>query len=172
MLAGRTAITFRQYLCRRGYNYMTTGEVMLRMIRKSFSERSFCRFWRMWNPLTGYLFFLLYSFLSGNRKRPYLIFVVFITSGVVLHDLVLLLITGSPSVIYTVTFALYSIIFFTEEMMSARRKKRGRSLTRLRKIPIPYFVAMNMILLGVPWFLGIVVNYYIFPGSPINNLFR
>jgi hypothetical protein len=28
MLAGRTAITFRQYLCRRGYNYLTTGEVM------------------------------------------------------------------------------------------------------------------------------------------------
>jgi hypothetical protein len=151
---------------------MTTGEVMLRMIRKSFSERSFCRFWRMWNPLTGYLFFLLYSFLSGNRKRPYVIFIVFITSGVVFHDLVILLLTGSMSIIYTVTFTLYSIIFFIEEMLASRKKKRTHHHIIPRPVPIFYFVGLNMILLGVPWFLGFLVNYYVFPDSVINNIFR
>jgi hypothetical protein len=151
---------------------MTTTEVMLRMIRKSFSERSFCRFWRMWNPLTGYLFFLLYSFLSGNRKRPYLIFIIFIASGVLAHDLVIFLITGGISIVYTVTFALYSIIFFIEEFISAQKKKRARGNIISRPIPIYYFVGLNMILLSVPLFLGFLVNYYVFPYSPVNDLFR
>jgi hypothetical protein len=172
MPGGKTAITFNQYLCRRGYNYMSTGEVMLRMIKKSFSEKSFCRFWRMWNPFTGYLFFLLYSFLIGNLKHPYSIFIVFTISGMVFHDFLILLFTGSVSIIFTITFTLYSIIFSIEEQMAARRKRRFLHQKRTRPIPIYYFVLLNMILLSVPLFLGILVNYYVFPDSLINNLFR
>lgn len=172
MQAGKTAITFKQYLCRRGYNYNTTGEVMYRMIKKSFSEKSFCRFWRMWNPLTGYLFFLMYSFLSGNKKRPYLIFIVFIVSGVIGHDFIIFLFTGNISIIFTTTFLLYSIIFSIEEQMIARRKKQLHLRNKTRTIPIFYFVVLNMILLSVPLLLGIMVNYYVFPDSVVNNLFR
>ena len=171
-MIGKTGITFKQYLRRRGYNYMTTGEVIIRMVRKSFSERSFCRFWRMWNPLTGYLFFLMYSLLSGNQKRPYLIFIVFIISGLVVHDFLIYLFSGSMSIVFTVTFTLYSIIFIVEEALIARKKKRGRHPYKLKPTPIFYFVVLNMILLSVPLILGILVNYYVFPDSVINNVFR
>lgn len=172
MRDGKIAITYKQYLCRRGYNYMSTHEVMFRMIKKSFSEGSFCRFWRMWNPLTGYLFFLIYSLLSGNRKRPSLIFIVFMISGIVFHDLVIYLFTGSMSIIFTITFMIYSIIFSIEERIAIRRKKRHIQQNFAKEFPIAFNVVLNMILLSLPLVLGIVVNYYIFPDSAINNLFR
>lgn len=172
MQAGKTAVSYKQYLYRRGYNYMTTCEVILRMVKKSFSEKSFCRFWRMWNPPTGYLCFLLYSFLSGSMRRPYLIFIIFIISGIIAHDFVIFLFTGSISIIFTITFALYSIIFNIEEWMVDRKKKWVIHHNQARPIPTFYFILMNMVLLSLPLFLGILVNYYVFPDSMVNNIFR
>lgn len=172
MPAAKTAITFRQYLSRRGYNYLTFGEVMLRMIKKSFSEKSFCRFWRMWNPLTGYLFFLVYSFLSGNRKRSFLIFIVFIFSGLAMHDFIIFLLTGSVSIVFTVTFTLYSFIFSIEERITDRKKNLFVRRRPTRPSPIHYFVLLNMALLSLPLVAGFIVNYYVFPESALNDLFK
>jgi polyferredoxin len=101
-----------------------------------------------------------------------LIFIVFITSGVVVHDLFISLVTGSLCIIFTVTFTLYSIIFSIEERIASRRKKRLPYRSQARPIPIYYFVMLNMLLLSLPLVMGILVNYYALPDSAINNLFR
>lgn len=172
MPAGKTGITFQQFLHRRGYHCLSSGEILIRMIKKSFSEKSFCRFWRMWNPLTGYLFYLIYSFLGGNEKRPYLIIIVFIVSGLVVHDFLIFLLTGSMCIIFTSTFTIYSIIFIIEERIAARKKHLPPYQRQLAPIPIHFFVLLNMVLLSLPLILGILINYFVFPESPVNHLLR
>jgi len=126
----------------------------------------------MWNPLSGYLFFLLYSFLGGNRKRPYAIFFVFLSSGFVFHDLIILLVTGSISIVFTVTFLIYSLIYNIEHKLYTLRK-RLRTYTNIKfGLSVKFYVLLNMTLLLLPLVIGFIVNSYIFPNSLINRLFH
>ena len=165
------SVSFEQYLRRRGYWLLSFDQAVIKTIHTSFSQKSFCRFWRMWNPFSGYLFFLLYSFLVGSIKRPYAIFIVFITSGFLFHDLVIYMISGSISIVFTVTFSIYSVIFNIEyKLMKLRKRARSVAVSKLVR-PLRYHVILNMMLLAVPLAIGFLINFYVFPQSIVNRLF-
>ncbi len=127
----------------------------------------------MWNPFTGYLVFLLYSYLGGNRKRPYAIAIVFLTSGVVFHDLVIYLISGSISIVFTITFLIYSMISITETLFFTKRKYiRGHHPAPPFERSLTLRVMLNMALLATPLILGFFINFLIFPKSVMNRLFQ
>ena len=79
------------FYTKRGYKYpIKIGDLLLRWWFLSFAQPGFHRFWRVWNPLLGYLLFLFYIALGGN-KRPFIAsFVVFTSCGFVFHDLLTL----------------------------------------------------------------------------------
>jgi hypothetical protein len=168
----RPVLTFDQYLKRRGYKFYSFRHALLKVMKKSFSQGSFCGFWRMWNPFSGYLIFLLYTFLGGNRKRPYAIPVVFVASGVVFHDLVIFLVTGTLSIVFTITFSLYSVIYGVEHRISSVRKAfKKRALVSI-EMPLGWRVALNMTLLVIPLTIGLLINFFILPHSAMNRIFQ
>ena len=171
-ISGRSRVSFKQYMTRRGYMFLTFDQAFVKIINKSFSQKSFCGFWRMWNPLSGYLFFLLYSFLGGNKKRPYAIFFVFILSGFVFHDLIIFLVTGSISIIFSVTFLIYSLIYNIEHKLFELRKRVKFYTNRKFSLSVKFYILLNMTLLFLPLVIGFIVNSYIFPNSPISRLFH
>ena len=81
----------KSFYIKRGYKFpLESTDVLLRWWFLSFAQPGFHRFWRVWNPLLGYLLFLFYIILGGN-KRPFLAtFVVFTSCGFVFHDLLTL----------------------------------------------------------------------------------
>ncbi|NCA75251.1 MAG: hypothetical protein EOM90_02855 [Alphaproteobacteria bacterium] len=171
-MPNRTAISFEQYLKRRGYAFQSFDQALVKTIRKSFSQKTFCGFWRMWNPFSGYIFFLLYSLIGGNRKRPLAISFIFITSGFLFHDLLIILITGSISIVFTVTFLIYSMIFNIEHRILFFGKGIRSYLSRMNLFPLRYHVLVNMILLALPLVAGFLVNFLVFPQSVMNWLFH
>ena len=165
-------ISFEQYLKRRSYNFFSFDQALVKIIHNSFSQKSFCGFWRMWNPFSGYLIFLLYSFLGGNRKKPYAIPLVFLASGIVFHDLVIYLITGTFSIVFTIAFSLYSIIFSIEHRISTIRKTfKNPALVRI-DLPVAFRVILNITLLFVPLTIGFLINYFVFPHSAMTRIFQ
>ena len=167
----RPVISFDQYLKRRGYIFFSFNQALIKITKKSFSQGSFCGFWRMWNPFSGYLIFLLYSFLGGNRKRPYAIPFVFLASGIVFHDLVIYLITGTISIVFTITFSLYSVIFTVEHQLSMIRKDfKNHAAVRI-ELPIAFRVILNITLLFIPLTVGFLINFFVFPHSAMTRVF-
>jgi hypothetical protein len=165
-------ISFEQYLKRRSYHFFSFDQALVKIIHTSFSQKSFCGFWRMWNPFSGYLIFLLYSFLGGNRKKPYAIPLVFLASGIVFHDLVIYLITGTLSIVFTIAFSLYSIIFSIEHRVSTIRKTfKNPALVRI-ELPIVFRVILNITLLFIPLTIGFLINYFVFPHSAMTRMFQ
>jgi hypothetical protein len=171
-MPNRPAISFEQYLQRRGYAFLSFDQALVKTIRKSFTQKTFCGFWRMWNPFSGYVFFLLYSLIGGNRKRPLAISFIFITSGFLFHDLLILLLTGSISIVFTVTFSIYSMIFNIEHRILFFGKGIRSYLSHRNIFPLKYHVMLNMTLLALPLVAGFLVNFFIFPHSVINSLFH
>ena len=167
----KISISFEQYLRRRGYMFLSFDQAVLRIIKKSFSQKSFCGFWRMWNPYSGYIFFLLYSLIGGNRKRAVAISLIFLTSGFMFHDLVIYLVTGSISIVFTVTFSIYSVIFNIENKLLTLGKNFKSYSLRKNIFPLKYHVLLNMTLLFLPLLAGFLVNYIFFPDSVMNILF-
>jgi hypothetical protein len=50
--------------------------------------RSFADFWRLWNPVYGYvLLFFVYRPLRQRLPRPAAVYLTFLVSGFLLHDL-------------------------------------------------------------------------------------
>ncbi len=168
-MLNKPTISFGQYLKRRDYLFLSFDQVLVNTIRKSFSQKSFCGFWRMWNPFSGYIFFRMYSLLGGNKKRPFAIFLIFLFSGLVFHDLPIFLLTGSISVIFTVTFSIYSVIFNIEYKLLTMRNNFKVQMLRRNKLPPVFHIAMNMALLALPLITGFLVNLYFFPESPLNR---
>ena len=97
------------FYTKRGYKYpLQSGDVLLRWWFISFAQPGFHRFWRVWNPLLGYLLFLFYVALGGN-KRPFVAsFVVFTSCGFVLHDLMTLKETLELDM--TISFMIWAIL--------------------------------------------------------------
>jgi hypothetical protein len=51
-------------------------------------SRSFGEFWHFWNPIFGYvLIFFVYQPLRSRMSRPVAVYLTFLTSGFLLHDL-------------------------------------------------------------------------------------
>ena len=51
-------------------------------------SRSFGEFWRLWNPIFGYvLIFFVYRPLRRRMPRPVAVYLTFLASGFLLHDL-------------------------------------------------------------------------------------
>jgi len=51
-------------------------------------SRSFGEFWRLWNPIFGYvLIFFIYRPLRRRMPRPVALYLTFLASGFLLHDL-------------------------------------------------------------------------------------
>ena len=165
-------VSFEQYLKRRDYKFFSFNQAFIKILNKSFSQKTFCGFWRMWNPYSGYLFFLLYSLLGGNKKRPYAIFFVFLISGFVFHDLIIFLVTGSISIVFTVTFSIYSMIFNVEYRLSTlKRNVKARAINK-NELPLKFYVLLNMTLLLLPLTIGFLINFFLFPHSVMNRLFH
>ena len=50
-------------------------------------SRSFGEFWRLWNPIFGYvLIFFVYRPLRGRMPQPVAVYLTFLPSGFLLHD--------------------------------------------------------------------------------------
>ncbi len=105
-----TPLTLDQYLKRRGFDFHAGSAAFLRrMFVAVWFEPGFHRFWRIWNPLYGYFLFRLYHRLGGNRHRFFATIVVFLTSGFLLHDVPIALITRRAQVTVTSAFLAYGI---------------------------------------------------------------
>ena len=104
-------ITFRQYLARRGYDlHASTGLFLRRMFLSAWAQPGFHRFWRVWNPVYGYLLFRLYLVLGGNRRRILSTITVFLFCGFMLHDLPISIIRGHIQVTITAAFFLFGVV--------------------------------------------------------------
>ncbi len=97
------------FYTKRGYQYpLQSGDVLLRWWFLSFAQPGFHRFWRVWNPLLGYLLFLFYVALGGN-KRPFLAsLVVFTCCGFVFHDLLTL--KDAIALDTTISFMVWAVL--------------------------------------------------------------
>jgi len=153
------SVTFHDYLGRRGYS--STNQAILRMIPNSLIQPGFHLVWRYWNPLCGYLLFLLYRRL-GPRKYIATI-ITFTTSGFLFHDLFIYLVFGIFSFIFTLSFLFYSVVYIT-------MSKKHYSTTHLyngSKISIA-FLNLSFIIGGL--IIGYFINCFIFPNSFISKL--
>jgi hypothetical protein len=96
--------TYAQYCTRRGYKPPFRGwPVVRRSLLESWAQPGFHRFWRVWNPPIGYLLFLLYRTLGGNRNRLVATLAVFTVIGA-LHDLALVALVRRFSLVLTCAY--------------------------------------------------------------------
>ena len=98
-----------EFYPKRGYKYpLQSGDLLLRWWFLSFAQPGFHRFWRVWNPLLGYLLFLFYVALGG-KKRPFIAtFVVFSCCGFVFHDLLTL--KDAIELDMTISFMIWAVL--------------------------------------------------------------
>ena len=80
------------------------------MFLDCWAEPGFHRFWRVWNPLYGYVLFRLYRKLGGARRRFPLTLLVFTLCGLLSHDLPASLLAGRPLVTCTASFFLWGVL--------------------------------------------------------------
>lgn len=153
--------TFQQYLLRRGYNNHTKWTLLFQMFRKSLTQPSFLLFWRMWNPFFGYILFMLYVWLGGNRNRNSSLFTVFILSGFFLHDLVIYFITGVFSFVFSISFQFYFTLIYLNSISNFERKFYNCSSIRNASLNL-FFILGGLI-------IGYSINYLLFPHSIIYN---
>jgi hypothetical protein len=102
-------MTFAAYLTRRGYDAARPS--LRRMFVEVWAAPSFREFWRVWNPVYGFVLFRLYVALGASRGAA---MAVFVLCGWGLHDLPMSLAIGRTSVVSTVAFAWYGLLVLTE----------------------------------------------------------
>ncbi|MGA9117465.1 MAG: hypothetical protein WB626_11870 [Bacteroidota bacterium] len=146
-------VTFRAFLRRR--DYVSGSQAAVAMLPGSLRQQGFHLFWRRWNPYCGYILFQLYR-RSGDRK-PTAVFWIFALSGFWFHDVLIYVLLGRFSLVFTVAFLFYACVY----VASLRRHSPLRRLYRRQDVPP---VLMNLGLLFSGLLLGCLVNYPIFPG--------
>ncbi|KAF0139343.1 MAG: hypothetical protein FD122_3337 [Stygiobacter sp.] len=155
--------TFQQYLVKLGYQNHAKWILLFQMFRKSLTQHSFLLFWRMWNPFLGYFLFITYVRLGGNRNRSTSLFAVFILSGFFLHDLLIYLLTGVFSFVFTIGFQFYSALLYFDSIYNFERKIYNHSSIRN--------VSLNLFFIIIGLLTGYSLNYFLFPNSIIYKYF-
>lgn len=154
-------LSFSQYLTRRGFCNLSITNLFHQMIIVSLIQPGFLKFWRMWNPFCGYILFLFYVHIGGNRKRNIALVIVFLSSGFILHDLLIFLITGIFSFVFTIGFSFYSAMitinsFYSYEKYIYRNSKLENAI-------------LNICFIISGLFIGYTTNYLFFPNSVLYN---
>ena len=104
-------MTFHDYCERRGYDMDSGGlNFLLHMFPGCMTQAGVHNFWRVWNPMFGYLLFQQYKTLGGIVPRPLALGATFITSGILIHDLPIGLVLGRPIVVNTVAFVIFAVL--------------------------------------------------------------
>lgn len=156
--------SFQQYLLKRGYHNHVKWVLLFQMFRKSLTQHSFLLFWRMWNPFMGYFLFITYVHLGGNRNRSASLFAVFILSGFFLHDLLIYLLTGIFSFVFTIGFQFYSALIYLNSISHFEKKLYNHSSLRN--------VSLNLFFIVCGVITGYTINYLFFPNSIIYKYFQ
>ena len=73
---------YRSYLARRGFRTDTGWSFARRAFLECWARPGFHWFWRQWNPGLGFVTFLLYRRLGGNRCRVASTLGTFVLSGI------------------------------------------------------------------------------------------
>jgi hypothetical protein len=152
-------MTFHNYLKKRGYN--SINQTLLRMIPNSLIQPGFHLVWRVWNPFCGYLLFLFYLRL-GHRKNIAAM-ITFITSGFLFHDLLIFMVFGIVSFVFTISFLFYSVVYIS---MGSNHYNTIRFYQRSKITTV--FLNLSIVIAGL--LIGFFFNCFIFPNSPISKL--
>lgn len=145
-------VTFTQYLVRRGYA-LDRGALPLlkRMFLECWAEPGFHRFWRVWNPVYGYVLFGLYRALGGNKHRVPATLLTFACCGFFLHDLPVAFVVGRPLVSTTSAFLAFGAFALMNQRLVPRIKQKA---WRRRAN-----VLLNVTLVVCGLLLGVAVDY-------------
>jgi D-alanyl-lipoteichoic acid acyltransferase DltB (MBOAT superfamily) len=139
---------YRRYLHRRGFTSDTGWSFARRGFLVCWAEPGFHRFWRLWNPGLGFLTFLLYRRLGGNREAPLSTVATFVLSGIA-HNLIVL-----PWLGWSFTLPVTFGCFGTLVALSAPLSR----VLRQDRWPAVFNVATNAGLVAAGFDLGFRVN--------------
>jgi hypothetical protein len=111
--AGRRTLTLSAYVERRTGVPLGAKGSLRRMLHRSLGAGSFAAFWRFWNPVWGYY---LGRYVDTPLRRlvpPWAsILMTFVVSGA-LHDLAVIAVRRTVSVVFVPWFALMGIMVVT-----------------------------------------------------------
>ncbi len=161
MQTANNSVSFHQYRIRRGLDDCSMAHLFFQMFTRSLIQSGFLKFWRIWNPFCGYILFLFYVHIGGNKKRNIAVCIVFLSSGFILHDLFLFFVTGIFSFVFTISFLFYSFIVIINSFQNYERYIYNGSKFKNA------FLNISFILSGL--LFGYYINYLIFPNSIIYN---
>lgn len=123
----KRAPTFDDFLRARGFDAKAPGAFLRRMFLTSWGEPGFHAFWRMWNPLYGYILFRLYLVLGGRRRPALASLIVFLACGFFLHDLVVAVSARRLSFTTTIAFGVFWLLATANRALVGRlRQERWR----------------------------------------------
>ena len=106
-------ISLETYLNRRGYKVpLDNLNHLTRWWLVSFAQPGFNLFWRIWNPILGYLLYQMYCKLGGRKRPLSSLLLTFAFSGFIFHDLVWLFFKGEFTFGQTLTILIFATIFF------------------------------------------------------------
>ncbi len=146
--------SFPQYLEQRGYRLdWSTAAFLRRMFLDCWAQPGFHLFWRVWNPLYGYLLFRLYQYLGGTKRRFSLTLLVFALCGFVAHDLPVSLFVGRPLVVCTTAFFAWGVL-----VSAARLLDRPLAFASWPRV---LHVVVNLALVGGGLLAGVVVQTWL-----------
>lgn len=117
------APSFAEFLAARGFDAKDRAGFMRRMFVTAWGEPGFHRFWRIWNPLYGYVLFRLYVVLGGRRRPVLASLVVFLACGFFLHDLVVAVPTRKLSFTTTLSFAIFWLLASLSRALAGRLRQ-------------------------------------------------
>lgn len=148
-------LNYQEYLVFRGYD-ISAGKVNIlkRALIESWGEPGFHRFWQVWNPGIGHLFYRLYVFLVGKRFRILSTLLVFVVCGIA-HDAVVSALFLHPYLVFTGVFSLFGVCTIASRALEP--------ILRQEKWPCLINAALNLMLLGVSIFLAVQLQMKLFP---------
>ena len=105
----RRRLTLAQYIRRRNGVPLGSSGSLRSMFHRSFGAGSFAGFWQYWNPIWGYgLSRYVYSPLKRVLPPTASLIMTFVVCGA-LHDLVIMAIRGSATLLFTSWFFLLGV---------------------------------------------------------------
>ena len=149
LVGRRTLITLAQYVLRRNGVPLGASGSLQNMLRRSLGAGSFAGFWRHWNPVWGYG-------LARYVQSPLLLIVppaaaIIVTFAVcgALHDLVIIVVRGSPTLFFTPWFILLGVGVVLGQLVGID----------LSSQPWPIRALANLIYLGICLVLTVVARW-------------
>jgi hypothetical protein len=123
--------------------------VLRRAVIDAFAQPGFHRFWRIYNPMIGFLLFRLYVFFGGNKYRVPATIGVFFVCGVC-HDLLVFILFRHLQVVITFAFLLFGIFSLISHYF--------QSLLQQNRWPPWVNALFNIGLVIVPLYAGVLID--------------